>query len=342
MYELQTPSVDSAELTDLLYEAWGVTRGVPLTQYLAWSEASGLTNALNGHQGMSPEALCHNTFLNERGVDALLCILMCLKVAHRTPNAGYTLTAVAREYLVQSSPYYIGYALYAGRDEPVPSLYVKNHGGCNVGIDEGAKHNPNRLARLRLQHSRNFAACVTAARTSGLKEVKHLVDIGGGTGVFAIPLVLDNPKMRVTLVDLPDALDGIRPFLSRYGVEKQIELIGMDATSQAWRFPPFDGLLFGNVFHCYCDELCSVLVHKGFAALSPSGTVWLHEVLFNNERDGPLVAALWNANMAALRPGARQRTAIELITLLREGGFVDCAVQAAAGRFSLVTAFKPQ
>ena len=345
MTDLRTPSVDLAELADQLGHVMGAVRGESLAQYLAWCERSGLLEALKIREGAPLPVLFQHTVLTEDAADGLLRILLCLKLVRYTQepslqDKGYALTELAKEYLDKESPYYVGPALYTGQDKAIPALFLREP---ESGIESVPPVAPplDRRSRLRMQHGRNFAPAVVAARGSGLGSVRHLVDIGGGTGVFAIPLALDNPGMRITLVDWPDALDGIRQTLASYGVEQRIELVGMDFLTEDWHFPTFDGILFANIFHGLDDASCRHLAHKSFEALSPHGTVWLHEVLFNESRDGPLLAALWNANMLAFRSGARQRTRSELAAMLLEAGFESCSAQPTAARFSLLRATKP-
>jgi hypothetical protein len=114
-----------------------------------------------------------------------------------------------------------------------------------------------------------------------------------------------------------------------------VQLIGMDICRDDWaQLPPCDGVLFSNIFHSVNDKACAVFCGKGLDLLVPGGRMWLHEVLFNEDRAGPMIAALWNATM---RMGdGQQRTASELRAIAARSGFADCAVTPTSGRFSLL------
>jgi hypothetical protein len=336
---LHTPSVDVAEFTDQLAFAWGVTCGEPVSQYLAWSDKAGLFRLIAAGEPMTLEEISAKTALNRQGADALLCILASLKLVKRI-NGKYSLSDLGMEYFVAENPYYIGTGLYLDCDKDIPEAYLCNPTEIGSPMEPGGGRSWDIPLRLRVQHSRNFAPSVAAARKGKFDQVRHLVDIAGGSGVLAIPLALDHPEMRITLVERPSALSAIHEILSSYGVERRIELCGLDVLNEEWRFGDCDGIFFGNFFHASNDDECRLLCRKSYTLLPPGARISLHEVLFDENRDGPLIAALWNANMIRRRSGARQRTASELIEFLRDAGFEDCLSMPTAGRFWLVSGRK--
>ena len=68
------------------------------------------------------------TPLTEAGADALLGVLASLKLIVRGPS-GFTLSALAREYLVPQSPYFVGASLFLNCREPLPATFIKRAGG---------------------------------------------------------------------------------------------------------------------------------------------------------------------------------------------------------------------
>jgi hypothetical protein len=334
---LPTPRADLADVSERLGQAWGVTSGETVAQYLAWSDQVGLFAILSQPGTHTLADIVAHSVLNPRGADALLCILLSLGLADGTASAAYSLSLVGRDYFLKDGQYYVGEGMFAGCDKPLPAAFAR------VASTEQAEA-PNRwpdAKRLRIQHSRNFAPSVTAARSGEFDGVRHLVDVAGGSGVFAIPLALDHPQMRVTLIEVQRALDGTRQMLCEYGLEQRVDTLAMDIFEESSAFPRADGMLFGNIFHSYNDERCRFLATRAFRSLEPGGRIWLHEVVFNEGRNGPLLAALWNANMV-IRSDGRQRQASELMALLETVGYEGCRAIPTAGRFCLVVGRKPE
>ncbi len=176
---------------------------------------------------------------------------------------------------------------------------------------------------------------MTAVRSGHFDGLHHIADIGGGSGAFAIPLALDYRDLRITLLELPRALPYIKPFLERYAVQDRVELVGFNVHETPWPLAGCDGLLFGNMLH-FCDDAeCLVWLRESRRLLSEGGRVFLHEMLWDDEHDGPLLTALWNFWMATIS-GGRQRTAREIGALLDQAGFRMRTVEPTAGGFSLI------
>jgi acetylserotonin N-methyltransferase len=114
----------------------------------------------------------------------------------------------------------------------------------------------------------------------------------------------------------------------------------MDIFQREWPIHGCDGMFLGNIVHTYSDEDCRSLLQTAARYLVPGGRIWLHEVLWNDNKDGPLIAALWNGTLRRFTPG-RQRTRAELASLLGQSGFSGALVTATSGGFSLVEATKP-
>jgi len=337
--ELPLPTADIAELTLRL----GV-KGIqdrPLVQWLAWSEAAGILSLMADHGSVTIDDVTSRTVLNECGADVLLGILASLGLIHKR-DGKYTLSELARQYLIKSSPYYFGDVLYRGRKKRLPNPFLR----------EPPKYFPleklvisaywwfagfGTARMLRNQHGRNLAPNVIASRTGKFDGVRHLVDVAGGTGTFAIPFALRYPEVQVTLTDLPRSVTEIKRYLARHGLEDRVRVVGMDMFRAPWPIAACDGMFLGNILHTYGDDGCRFLLEEAARRLAPDGRIWLHEVLWNDNKDGPLTTALWNATLRRFTPG-RQRTGAELAELLERSGFVDAQITGTAGGFSLVEA----
>lgn len=332
-HQLPAPAVDLAGFTDLLSEAWGVGTGVSAAQYVKWSEESGILAAMAAGKPVTAQDLCRSTSLSADGIDSLIPVLMALGIV-AGGSSGYNLTTLGKEYFLAGRPYYVGPGLFWNREEPIPDAYLK--APQPNGKPPFQPPAPSRM--LPIQLSRNLAPSVCAVRTGRFQGVRHLVDIGGGAGAIAIPFALDNPSAHVTLVDLPAKIEDIRAIIRSWNLEARVTLLAADVLAEPWRFGECDGILFGNFFHVFGDDRCRFFVESSAACLPAGARIWLHEVLFHEDKSGPMIAALWNANMHVI--GGRQRTASEFRGLLEAAGFTDFQVTPTAGRFSLIEAVR--
>jgi acetylserotonin N-methyltransferase len=309
----------------------------PPIQYVAWAQQVGLFEAIDRIGAASLEEVCACTPLNEDGADALLGVLSSVHLVSRRMDCRYEMTEAAEEYFLSKSPYFIGRELAATR--PLPSSYVNERHNFRGRVQNRLRLLLPRVRfgsrkRLRNQHVRNLPACTAAARTGDFADVACLVDIAGGSGTFSIPLALEYPEMRVVLTDLPQALGNIRPILADHNLSSRIELVGLNVLERPWSIPTCDGMFIGNFLHGFDDEACRAICQEARRHLAPGGKLWIHEMLWNTNKNGPLVTALANATLRCI--SGRQRTAAEVLEILSRAGFVNTYTLPTAMPFSLV------
>lgn len=334
---LDSPRFDIAHLIDVMSSSSG--------PFIAWAAQAGLLRVIAERNGASCDDLVAGTPLSRRGVEAFLGVLGAMNVVSRGPGGTYMLSELVEEFLDDSGPYYIGPSIET--DRPIPPSLLKSgridrlsERGTDVRIVGSQQSAPPALgtaARLSQQHHRNFAPAVVAVRSGAFAGIGHLADIGGGSGVFAIPLALDYPEMKCTLIDLPHSLTHVRNFLDVYGVGERIDLVGWNMFTTPWPVEDCDGVLFSNIMHACDDEECRLLLHEASQRLPRGGRVLIHEVLWNERKDGPVYAATLNFRMM-VSTGGRKRSAGEIERLLTEAGFTGARVTPTAGYVSLITA----
>jgi hypothetical protein len=322
--------------------------GTPLPQYIKWADDAGVFRLMADCDGITPEQIAASTEINVRGAGALLGVLGALGIVARGADGRYVLTPVAREHLDSRAPFYVGPALHATLSAPFPQAMRKGRRAPRIsditrdrpGAD--AQHSPDPYTfgqpeQLRVQHAGGFAPAVVAMRTGLFDDVSHLVDLCGGSGVFSIALALARPAARITLVDLPAALPLIGEYVRQYGVADRVTLTGHNVFRTPWPLPQVDGVLVANFLHGCDDDECRVLLGEIRRTLLPRGHVLIHEMLWNEDRTGPRLTALWHFLLTSGSAGG-QRTASELAGLLTESGFDLLSVVPTAGCFSLLKA----
>jgi O-methyltransferase domain len=325
--------------------AFGV-HGLPLTQYLRWADDAGLFVAMADGGDLTVQEVAARTLLTERGTEAFLGVLRSVHLAS-VHGEAHRLADVACEFLDKRKPYYLGPSLYGMLDAPFPPQLRKGErirrysqftGTLADSLRYLRKANQfGRREQLQAQHRRNLPIAVAAVRTGLFDGVRHLADIGGGSGAFAIPLALANPVMRISLMDLPRAVRHIPEFLAPHLVSDRIQLVGFNMHESGWPVEGCDAVLFGNIFH-FCDDAeCLQLLAESQRLLPLRGRVFVHEMLLNDGKDGPVATALWNFWMSTISAG-RQRTRAELQGLLSRAGFTRTVEKPTLAGFTLTAA----
>lgn len=189
-------------------------------------------------------------------------------------------------------------------------------------------------------HAHSQAPALGAAAQAVFGELKSLMDVGCGSGVYGIEIARAHPRLKVVLMDLKEMAIEAQKFVDRAGMGKQVSTVGVNMFTEVWPTDS-DGHFFSNVFHDWSDETCRLLARKSFAALPSGGRIFLNEILMDDEYTGPFPAAAFSLLMLVGTLG-KQYSLAEFRDILGSAGFVDVeAVRTGGGYYSLVTGRKP-
>jgi SAM-dependent methyltransferase len=163
------------------------------------------------------------------------------------------------------------------------------------------------------------------ARTLGdaidLAAATRLLDVGGGSGAFAIELCRAWPSLCATVFDLPHVIDIAADKIADAELRDRIAVHAGDFFADA--LPPgHDVHLYSMIMHDWNQENDRLLLRKSFDALPSGGTVILSELMVDDNKTGPPAAALMSLNMLIECEG-RNYTASEYTTWLTDVGFIE-------------------
>jgi hypothetical protein len=292
----------------------------------------------------TPQEVATRFSLGTRATEALLGVLTSLGLL--VQHLGkFSVTEVSRNYLLPESPYYWGDFLRGVRDiapthASLQAALLEDNLREHPSLWQTGGLDPKRAeAFTRRMHSRGLAAAVAMARRGNFTDVKRLLDVAGGSGCFCIALAMRYPDIRFTVLELPSVCPVTAQYIADYGLQDQIDTYAADMFKDP--FPTgYDAIFFSDIFHDWDRETCLKLARQSYEMLPSGGRIYLHEMLLDDTRDGPLVASALSMRMLVATQG-KQFTFGELDALLRECEFGDVSVTATASYFSLVSATKP-
>lgn len=187
-------------------------------------------------------------------------------------------------------------------------------------------------------HSR--AAALSVARQPLFADVRRLLDVGGGSGIFSIELARAWPQLSATVMEIDTICAEADGYIAAAGVQGKVRTAAVNMFKQPWT-RDHDAHFFSNIFHDWSDETCRLLARKSFEALPAGGRILLHEMLIDDDGCGPYPCAAFSLLMLIGTKG-RQYTLPELRGFLEAAGFVDVASSTnGGGYYSLVVARKP-
>jgi acetylserotonin N-methyltransferase len=186
-------------------------------------------------------------------------------------------------------------------------------------------------------HSR--AAAKAVAQQPLLADVRTVLDVGGGSGIYSIEMAKAWSGLSATVMEIPQVCTAAEPYIATSGMGARVRTQAVNMFTQDWP-RQYDAHFFSNVFHDWSDATNRLLAKKSFAALPKGGRILLHEMLMDDDGCGPLPAAAFSVLMLLATRG-KQYSLPEFRSILEDAGFTDVeAVQTGGGYYSLVSARK--
>ncbi len=140
------------------------------------------------------------------------------------------------------------------------------------------------------------------AKSYPLGMARRLLDVGGGTGIYAIAYLQAHPELRAIVWDRPEVLKVAHEMAQTHGVADRLELQAGDMFVD---MVPHgcDTVLLSNVLHDWDVPACRALIGRLADALPDGGQLLIHDVFLDDDLGGPLPVALYSASLFSLTEG---------------------------------------
>jgi 2-polyprenyl-3-methyl-5-hydroxy-6-metoxy-1,4-benzoquinol methylase len=266
----------------------------------------------------------------------------------RKQGGIFEVAEVAREHLVADSPWYMGPYYASLKERPVCRDYLtvlRTGKPANWGSYKDEKE------WAKAMEGEGFANHFTAAmdcrgvylaqamaKKLDLSKHRRLLDVAGGSGIYACSLAAHHENLQATVLEKPP-VDGIaRKSISNRGFSDRVSVVAVDMFKESWP-GGFDLHLISNVLHDWDELVVKQLLAKSFGALEPGGMLILHDAMINREKTGPLPVAAYSALLMNITEGKCYSIG-EYEEMLQEAGFVEPRFSESAADRSFMTAQK--
>ena len=261
-------------------------------------------------------AICREFSIHPRPASTLCTLLVANGLLQRDGHGMLHVTDTAREFLVSGSPFDARpyYASIADKPGVADFLTVlRTDRPANWPGEEGEA---DWHAAMRTEA---FAESFTAAmdcrgRVLGPGLVAalagsqpgsppgRLLDVGGGSGVYAIAVASAFPETRATVLEASPVDQIARRTISAAGLDGRIDVVTADMFTDTWP-ADHDTHLFSNVLHDWNEADCQRLLAKSVAALPHGGRLLIHDMLLDDDMSGPLWAAEYSVLLTTVTQG---------------------------------------
>lgn len=258
-----------------------------------------------------------------RGTMMLLNALVAMNLLTKE-GATYHLTEISRNLLVRGAPDYMGHIIMH-HHHLVPSWHR-----LAEAVRTGESQRVAVTARADAIYESFIMGMYNIARLHGpavagvvdLSGRRSLLDLGGGSGAYAVEFCKANPLLRAVVFDLPRTRPLAEKIFAAAAMTDRLRFMGGDYLRDDLG-GPYDAAWLSQILHGEGLETCVALLKRTFSVLERGGVIAVHEFILNDTLDGPLQPALFSLNMLLGTAEGRSYAQGELMDMMEKAGFRD-------------------
>lgn len=158
-----------------------------------------------------------------------------------------------------------------------------------------------------------------------LSNRRKIMDIGGGSGAYSIVAAQTHPQLSAVVFDLPPVVEVTKEFIASNNVEAQVSTQGGDFTKD--NFPEnCDVAIMASNLPQYNRIIISEVIEKAYHALLPGGEMHLIGEMLDDDRAGPLDAAIWGLYEVMSNSTGIAHSRADCVSYFEEAGFKNVEV----------------
>jgi ubiquinone/menaquinone biosynthesis C-methylase UbiE len=232
-----------------------------------------------------------------RAADRLMNALCGMGLLKKVKDKFYN-TDLAAKYLVEGKPDFMG------------GLYHTNHlwdtwGYLTESVEKGNafKGEQNKEdkgnwveAFIGAMHYRGVKQARIITAMLDLKDVKKMLDVGGGSAAFSMELVRKNPAIQATVFDLPHVIPLTKNYVDEAGLLNNFSFLEGNYLSGNFG-SGYDLVLLSAIVHINSYKQNEELINKCAVSLNKNGRVIISDFVMNEDRVIPQHGAMFSLNM---------------------------------------------
>jgi hypothetical protein len=266
----------------------------------------------------------------------------------RVQGEHFDLTPEAREHLVASSPWFLGPYYASLKDRPVAKdilQVLKTDQPANWGsvqsLDDWHKSMETDAFAEQFTAAmdcRGVFLAQAAAKQLDFSGHRHLLDIAGGSAIYACSFLTHHPHLRATVLEKPPVDRIAARAIQKRGFSDRISVHAADMLSAPL---PADAdiHLFSNVLHDWAIPEVQQLLAASFLALPSGGMLVVHDAFLDADKSGPQHVADYSVMLMHATQGRCYSTR-EIETWASACGFHSFHYQDTAAARGVLTALK--
>jgi (2Fe-2S) ferredoxin/SAM-dependent methyltransferase len=160
------------------------------------------------------------------------------------------------------------------------------------------------------------------ARVLATEKYTRVLDVGGGSGAYAMAFAQSQEHVTAEVFDLPSVIPLTRQYIEKAGLSDRVTTREGDLHNDEFG-NGYDLVFISAICHMLSPEDNRKLLTKAFNALAPHGKVVIQDFILNPDRTSPYTAALFALNMLVGTREGSSYSGPEYTDWLMDVGFTD-------------------
>lgn len=332
-----TDPIRAYRYRDGLYAADFITAAVVHLDFFTWLHANPSTkDGIAAHFGFT-----------ERPLDVLLTLCAANGFVENRDGTYHT-TPTAVEHLTSDSPWNLKPYYASLKDRPIVKDYLQvlktdkpaNWGGDKAALDWHKAMETDEFSRsfTAAMDCRGIYLAQAMAKKVDLTGRKRLLDIGGGSGIYACSFCAHHPHLQATVLDQAPVDRIAQRCIDERGFHDRVSVATGNMFKDALP-ADCDVHLFSNVLHDWGIAEVNELLAISYKALPAGGLLIIHDAFINADKTGPLPVAEYSSLLMHSTQG-KCYSVQEYADLCSEAGFKPGAYQDTAADRGFMVATK--
>jgi (2Fe-2S) ferredoxin/SAM-dependent methyltransferase len=195
-------------------------------------------------------------------------------------------------------------------------------------------------AFIAAMHKNAALRAPMVVRVVGVEDARRVLDVGGGSGAYAIAFAQAHEQIAVDILDLETVVPIARNHVDAAGLGERVQVrvgdLRVDSLGSG-----YDIVFMSAICHMLDPEQNLSLFRRAFGALLPGGRIAIQDFILNRDKTGPKTGALFALNMLVGTSGGSTYSELEYGGWLAEAGFADVRCIHLPGPTALMLARRP-
>lgn len=317
-----------------------IVNGFRASRVILTAHELGLFNFLKGKSVASSE-VSRLLGTHPRATDRLMNALVALGLLKKSDGL-FSNTGFSEQFLVAGSPKFLAglsHAVHLWKTWNTLTSAVA--AGTTLVLEKSINDRTDewRESFIAAMHARAGIQAKEVAAALPLPAKGKILDVGGGSGVFAFAFINASPELTAVIFDLPNIIPITEDYIRRSGLNNCISTISGDYLINDLG-KDYALVFMSAIIHINDSIENKHLIKSGANALAPGGQLVILDHIMSEDRTEPAVGAMFALNMLVGTDHGDTYTESEIREWMVDAGLSNIRLQSTPSGISLMSGIK--